>query len=286
MAIPTAASLRHSAPHRRRGLRNMRMLAGRNKIMASTFLLFLIGAISFLVSSAGVGIMDGFLSVLGNRYTSSFSLLLFDAPERPLPPEPPLPTEPVEVCFVSSIYAKTAAMADKPADFQNFELIKQAGPNTFAFFLYTNLEDLRAPGWHKIIKRDLPYRRYITQSRWGKFMGWKDPELKWCQTIFYFDGHFEPRNHNAKLFLDEAAKIRKSDVGLAQVRHPFGDHTPLKEFELILSYNKDIPKNVEASIKWLQEQPDFFNNSTIYANWYFGKYFLVIAVVLFNADSV
>jgi hypothetical protein len=169
------------------------MFAGRNKIMASTFLLFLIGTVSFLASSSSVGIMDGFLSIFSNHYTSSVSLLFWDTPE------PPLPTAPVEVCFISSIYAKTAAMADKPGDFKNFELIKQTPPNTFHFFLYTNLEDLRAPGWHKIIKRDLPYRRYITQSRWGKFMGWKDPELQWCKTIFYFDGHFEPRNHDAAM---------------------------------------------------------------------------------------
>jgi hypothetical protein len=35
----------------------------------------------------------------------------------------------------------------------------------------------------------LTYRRFITQSRWGKFMAWKDPEMEACQTIFYFDGH-------------------------------------------------------------------------------------------------
>jgi hypothetical protein len=265
MAIPTAASLRQSAPHRLRGLRGMHMIAGRNKIMASTFLLFLIGTVLFLVPSSSVGSMDGFLSILGNHYTSSASFLFSDTPELSLP------TKPVEVCFISSIYAKTADMADKPGDFKDFELIKQTPPDTFHFFLYTNLEDLRAPGWHKIIKRDLPYRRYITQSRWGKFMGWKDPELQWCKTIFYFDGHFEPRNHSAKLFLEQAAKIRKSDVGLAQVPHPFGDHKPLAEYDLILKYQKDIPSNVETSVKWLKAQPDFFNNSTLYANWYFGK---------------
>lgn len=233
--------------------------------MMGSCLLLLIGVGSLLMSSSSVGSMDDVLSILSSRYTAnSVSLLFWDAPE------PPLPTESVEVCFITSIYGKTAAMADKPGDFKNFKLFEQAGPNTFAFFLYTNLEDLRAPGWHKIIKRDLPYRRYITQSRWGKFMGWKDPELQWCKTIFYFDGHFEPRNHNAKFFLDMAAKIRKSDVGLAQVRHPMPDQTLLAEFQLILNYKKDIPKNVEASIKWFEAQPDFFNNCTLYANWYFG----------------
>jgi hypothetical protein len=107
----------------------MRMFAGRNKIMAGSLLLFLLGTMSFLASSSSVGIMDGFLSILSNRYTTSASLLFWDTPE------PPLPTEPVEVCFISSIYAKTAAMADTPGDFKDFELIKPSPPNTFHFFL-------------------------------------------------------------------------------------------------------------------------------------------------------
>jgi hypothetical protein len=266
MVLPTAGSKGHSDSHRLRGLRVMSMFAGRNKIMAASCLLFLIGTMSLLSSSSIVG-ADGFLSIL-----DSDSFLFLNLPYT----EPPLPTEPVEVCFISSIYAKTAAMADKPGNFKNFKLIKKSAPNTFAFFLYTNLKDLRAPGWRKIIKGDMNYRRYITQSRWGKFMGWKDPELQWCKTIFYFDGHFEPRNENPDTFLKMAAAIRQSDVGLAQVRHPMKDQTPLAEFQLILRYQKDIPKNVEASIKWFQAQPDFFNNSTLYANWYFGTSFLAL----------
>jgi hypothetical protein len=217
--------------------------------MAWSCMLFLIGAVSFLASP----------SMTPNDFLSSFSKSFT---------EPPLPTKPVEICFVSSIYAKSAAMADVPGNFEEFT--KSVAPNTFAFFLYTNLEDLRAPGWHKIIKQGLNYRRFITRSRWGKFMGWKDPELEWCKTIFYFDGYFEPSHSNAGSFLDMANVIRKSDVGLAQVKHFKPGHTALGEFELILRWKKDIPKNVEASVKWLKAQPDFFNNYTMYANWYFG----------------
>jgi hypothetical protein len=159
-------------------------------------------------------------------------------------------------------------MADAPGNFE--ELNKNVAANTFAFFLYTNLEDLDTPGWHKIIKRDLNYRRYITQSRWGKFMGWKDPQLQGCKTIFYCDGYFEPSNINPAVYLEMAHTIRQSDVGLAQVRHPYPERTPLEEFQVVLRNHKDIPENVEASIKWLQAQPDFFNNCTLYANWYFG----------------
>lgn len=108
-------------------------------------------------------------------------------------------------------------------------------------------------------------------------MGWKDPELQGCQTIFYFDGHYEPNQiQHPYAFLDMAADIRRSDVGLAQVRHYDPDRTPLQEFEAILRFQKDIPKNVEASVKWFQAQPDFFNNCTLYANYYFGTYFLLV----------
>jgi hypothetical protein len=164
-------------------------------------------------------------------------------------------------------------MADKPGDIQGFRSTQNA---TFAFFLYTNLEDLETPGWTKIIKRDLNYRRYITRSRWGKFMGWKDPELQGCQTIFYFDGHYEPNRIHPGAFLDMAAMIRQSDVGLAQVRHYDPERTPLQEFQAILRFQKDIPPNVEASVKWLQAQPDFFNNCTLYANYYFGTSYCTV----------
>jgi hypothetical protein len=173
-----------------------------------------------------------------------------------------------DVCFVSCIYANSKESADKPADVST---LSRANPS-FGYFLYTNLVDLDTPGWTKVVKQ-FTYRRYITQSRWGKFMSWKDPEMQACQTIFYFDGHFEPRTVSADVFRAEADAIRKSKFGLAQIKR---GHSIMDEFQMILDLRKDIPANVEAAKKWLQAQPDFNPQCTMYANCFFGKYRLLL----------
>jgi hypothetical protein len=253
---PAAASLYRNSSTSTSTVRGTRigMFCGSYKDIAWTIFIFL-----------GVGFL--LVEQLSMRSSSadSDSLLLWKGQEQSS-------AVPIDVCFVSSIYATSTGSGDKPGDFRDF---KPTGDSTFAFFLYTNLEDLEAPGWHKIIK-EFHYRRYITQSRWGKFMGWKDPELQGCKTIFYFDGHFGPNDARPSDYLEMAAAIRQSDVGLAQVRHPVPERTPFQEFRAILQLEKDIPTNVEASVNWLEAQPDFFNNCTMYANYYFGTSFFFV----------
>jgi hypothetical protein len=112
-------------------------------------------------------------------------------------------------------------------------------------------------------------------------MAWKDPEMKACQTIFYFDGHFKPAGKSetwSTTFGKLAKLIKQSEFGLAQRLHPKG-RSALQEFAEILKQKKDIKQNVKKSIKWLQAQPDFFNNCTLYMNGFFGE--SIICVVLF-----
>jgi hypothetical protein len=175
------------------------------------------------------------------------------------------PIDPIDICFVSSIFAPTTKTADRPKNFTDFDM---GNTTSFQFFLYTNLEDLGSPGWTKVL-RHFNYRRFITQSRWGKFMAWKDPEMKACQTVFYFDGIFKPAQ-SSKRFVELAKQIRESEFGLAQRPHP-SKASVFGEFNTILRSKKDIQKNVNASIEWLQAQPDFYNNCTMYVNAFFGK---------------
>jgi hypothetical protein len=171
--------------------------------------------------------------------------------------------EPIDICFVSSTFGPSTQTADQPHDFTNVRM-----ENTFQFFMYTNLEDWETPGWTKVL-RNFNYRRFITHSRWGKFMAWKDPEMEACRTIFYFDTHFRPDKRPTR-FADLAKQIRESEVGLAQNLHS-QKPTAIEEFEAILKGHKDISKNVNASIEWLNAQPDFHNNCTMYDNGFFGK---------------
>jgi hypothetical protein len=183
--------------------------------------------------------------------------------------------EPIDICFVSSIFAPTIKTADRPNDIRNFKM--ENTTTSFQFFMYTNLEDLESLGWTKVL-RNFSYRRFITQSRWGKFMAWKDPEMEACQTIFYMDGHFKPGKRNSERFTGLAKQIRESEFGLAQKLHKTAA-SAIGEFDNILRLKKDIMKNVNASIDWLQAQPDFYNNCTVYHNAYFGK--SITCVLLF-----
>jgi hypothetical protein len=194
--------------------------------------------------------------------TATYNTPLLQINSTSLKPSSP----PIDVCFVSSIFAPTVHTADRPNDFLKFEL---TNTSSFQFFIYTNLEDLESPGWTKVLRNFTNYRRFITQSRWGKFMAWKDPEMQACQTIFYFDGHFKPSAKGERL-VHLAETIKQSEFGLAQNLSP-KRRTALAEFAKILKARKDIEKNVNASIAWLHSQPDFHNNCTLYRNANFGK---------------
>lgn len=175
------------------------------------------------------------------------------------------------ICFVTSVFGTDSKGVDLPLDVRNY--YPKEG-NLTDFILFTNLDDLPAPGWKKIIKNNLPYRRFITQSRWGKFVGWRDPGMSHCEVVVYFDGYIMPKNNKGlSPFRKLAYQLFDSEVGLAQVKHTWDGFGFDKCFELIVETQKDVPENVKASLDWLHKQPDFDNNSTYYLNKWFGKFF-------------
>jgi hypothetical protein len=91
-----------------------------------------------------------------------------------------------EVCFVTSVYSSSANAADHPPSVQD---MKEQNP-TFRFFAFTNLADLQAPGWTVLVKNLTRYKRFITQSRWAKFMAWTDPLVSQVSTRTVGTGNF------------------------------------------------------------------------------------------------
>ena len=172
---------------------------------------------------------------------------------------------PFEVCFVTSVYSATPNTSDRPPDVTE---IQEANPS-FRFFVFTNMPDLDAPGWTVKVKNFSGYRRYITQSRWAKFMGWKDQSVQGCQAVFYMDGYCGPKLKHSERYRRLAKAIRDSEFGLFQNQHQQADG-PLEELDRIQEKRKDIAKNVEASKAWLEAQPDFRRDATIYENHYIG----------------
>jgi hypothetical protein len=172
---------------------------------------------------------------------------------------PPLP----EVCFVTSSYAKDSSHMDNLVRVVN-------GSPYLRFFIFTNLNDdeWKTPGWEKIVT-NLTYRRKITHSRYGKFLGWKYPQIQECRAVIYMDSCIRPTQRQ-QLWRDVAEKLESSDVGLMQDLNPKNRSGIFGEFLAIQRSEKDLSHNIVNSLKWMASQPDFDENIPIYWNEQFG----------------
>ena len=115
------------------------------------------------------------------------------------------------------------------------------------------------------------YRRMITKSRWPKFMGWKLPVIAQnCQTVFYLDTSSRPNKDVdfIAMLYETKKRVLESDIGFALPKHPRRSNI-IDEFDKILLKNKDIKKNVDASLAWLEKQDKDFNEAKLYQNQYF-----------------
>eukprot|EP00980_Cylindrotheca_fusiformis_P030729 scaffold25318_cov142-Cylindrotheca_fusiformis.AAC.1 len=138
------------------------------------------------------------------------------------------------------------------------------------FFMFTNLNDdeWSTPGFTKIVT-NFTYRRRITHSRHGKFLAWQYPQLMECGAIIYMDACIQP-TRKQQLWRHLATKLANSDVGFMQYLHPKNRTSISEEFAVIQSRGKDIPENIENTLKWMISQPDFADVIPIYWNEQFG----------------
>lgn len=170
------------------------------------------------------------------------------------------------LCFLASVYGQWATHADK---LQNVERLPFYNSTLVHFLAFTNMPNVKAPGWQKIVRRYPQYTRYITQSRVPKFLGWQDPVVKEnCEVVFYMDsiGHIIG---NLTDFQRAADEILASRQGHSQYLHRGGGGA-FGEFRRIEVFEKDSLDNIRASKKWLSAQPDFDPNCTLYENRYIG----------------
>lgn len=180
--------------------------------------------------------------------------------------------EEFSVCFVSVAYwESTSDPLDRLQDVEAHAATLNANTehgHKFGFFLYTNLAEVHAPGWTKIVTQ-LPYNRRITHSRWGKFMHWKErPDS--CRVIFYTDAQYRPSNSlDGAEWLAIAEVVRASPNGLMQ-KVLKESHSPLHELDRIESSKKDISKNLDEARAWFLSQPDYDEATTMYYNTWFG----------------
>jgi hypothetical protein len=173
------------------------------------------------------------------------------------------------ICFTTSIFGTSVEAADKPQNVENY--FPKFKPSEYDFILFTNLEDMPAPGWTKIVKKDLPYRRFITQSRYGKFVGWREKALSHCGTVIFSDGYVLPQP-KLEIFHKVAKRVTESELGLSQVMHHRYKQGVDNIVKSILQQQKDLPENAKVTLKWLRAQPDFRKYMPYYLGKYFGKF--------------
>jgi hypothetical protein len=175
-----------------------------------------------------------------------------------------------KICFVNSVYgnhAKGAAM-DKAT---NVTLLQQQEPD-YEFYYFTNLKELETPGWTKVVMEIPNVTRHITMSRWPKFLGWKyAPIVERCGLVVYLDGYWAPQKGKSLKYRLLSREIQDHDYGLLQITHHFGNGIRA-EMERIVNGTKDTREHVDAALQWMESQPDFIDNCTLYWNGVFGTY--------------
>jgi hypothetical protein len=178
-----------------------------------------------------------------------------------------------KICFLQSVFGDPSLPSiDRP---YNATLLRKENP-LYEFYYFTNMPQLETPGWTKILMEDREFlpsiQRHITMSRLPKFLGWKihAPIREQCRIVIYMDGHFHPRAGKGAKFDRIAQSVEGSPFGLSQTTHAKGG-TMTREFERIVSGTKDTQEHVDASLAWLQSQPDWNNNATLYWNAVFGR---------------
>mmetsp|Transcript_9145 Transcript_9145/g.21798 ORF Transcript_9145/g.21798 Transcript_9145/m.21798 type:complete len:377 (+) Transcript_9145:137-1267(+) len=170
-----------------------------------------------------------------------------------------------EVCFITASYSKKKKEMDK------LLVVNNKSPY-LRFYLFTNLKDKEwsTPGWTKIVT-NLNYRRIITHSRYGKFLGWKEPQIKECKSVFYMDACLRP-SENQTMWREFAEIIANDEtgVGLMQWPHQKNRSGVIGEFLAIKYSRKDIDANIVKSLQWMIAQDDLDTNALIYMNENFG----------------
>jgi hypothetical protein len=176
-----------------------------------------------------------------------------------------------EVCFITSLYGSADEIMDRPVEVTDQFPVAQSQEDRFGFYLFTNLDDLSTLGWQKrVIKFSSP-ASFIRQSRWAKFMSWKDGVIRRdCKTVFYLDAIYGP-HAIPEVYLEKAAEVLNSAVGLAQRRHPHRSGKLSDEILIITQKRKDTVEHAEALVAWFKQQDDFLWNCTVYHNAFLGK---------------
>ena len=183
-------------------------------------------------------------------------------------------TKVYDICFVTSIFAETIQQADQVSNVTELKLLNP----TFHYILFTNLLELQGPGWEIIHQTNLTQEynvsRYITKSRYGKFLAWKIKHpiniQEQCTIVFYMDGYTTPLNtrHAITRFHRSISLVTSNVYGLGQYTKTGSKIDRLSSG--LITNQKDTSYNVNLTMTWLRNQSDYSNRCTIYINRHFA----------------
>ena len=158
---------------------------------------------------------------------------------------------PHHICFVTSFFTENGNAAKKANILASTSHLDHSLP--YQFFAFTNTEEAESnDGWERIVLRNLPFRRFVTGTRWPKYMGWKHEKLSTCKIIFYSDSSLRPKDLPLWEWMD-LAQIAEKD-GIIHQLHSTSQSTILKEL------GSGFPKAKE----WFLQQADFDNTAPRY----------------------
>jgi hypothetical protein len=175
----------------------------------------------------------------------------------------------ISICFVTSQFSSSRNGTDHHLFDARKTTPRLHKSPLYHFFAFSNIVDLKASGWDIVMKDLRGYKRWTTQSRWVKFLAFRDVTIREnCEVVFFIDDNLSPKD-DLELFQAESRRILDSPIQLAQRFHPDGGGAE-GEFERILSKKKDLETNVHLSLQWLKAQQDYDKNCMLYDNSMFG----------------
>jgi len=175
-----------------------------------------------------------------------------------------------DICLISSMFSTSVEKADEIRNISNYKYLHNK-EKRLRYYFFTNLDELAVDcGWRRVVIKDFPYRRLITQSRWPKFMAWEHPLMRSCGALIYSDANLPPMDLPYKKWKALAKHaLEYSPSGVYQRANKRINIklnlTILGELDTIIKNKKDLVENIEAQKQWLVKQPDF--NNTVMGYW-------------------
>ena len=175
-----------------------------------------------------------------------------------------------EICIVTALYGDHVEQFDSlPEPPKPFR--KQSD---FRFYVFTN-QPLYRPPWPWIPISSTTglqlsnLTRWVTKSRYGKFLAWREPHLERCKCILYQDAIISIKG-SPDWFRHISKVVSKSPIGLMQNPNPYARAGLRDEFRVIVQMRKDSAEHVNASLTWLLQQPDFEDSIVVFGNTFFA----------------